>query len=179
MASDSRAKLTAEFLTVVNYPLKPFDTFDAVVVLCAEEVKVAGENKDRIVAGLDLVKKNRPNGPLIFLGTVGHNQHLQDYLTAQKDDTVVYYPTNRTQDSSRSQLQHLAVFLRDKTLSNLLIISHAYHIPRVRRYAHLYLKDQSFDFYPVGRVEDQTKQVAGEIEKIIDYAAKGDLSLSI
>jgi len=172
-----RQKLFREFSHVNAYPKSAPQTFDAVVVLSAEEVEVEGENKQRIDAGLNLIREIKKNGAMIFLGTTGHIKCLKNYLGKQKSNFSLFFPTKRPHESSRTQIRGLADFLKKKPFSNILVVSHAYHILRIKRYCAKYLIGQKYDFYPVGQIKKQTRQLEGEIEKIIKYAQKGDLPL--
>ena len=172
-----RQKLFREFSHVNAYPKSALRIFDAVVVLSAEEVEVEGENKRRIDAGLNLIREIKKNGAMIFLGTVWHIKYLEHYLSHRKINFSLLLPTKRRHESSRTQIRSLADFLKKKPFSNILVVSHAYHIPRVKRYCAQYLTGQKYDFYPVGQIKKQTRQLEDEIDKIIKYAQKGDLPL--
>lgn len=144
-----------------------------VVVLCAEEVDITGENKERVNAGLKL---SRNKAKFIFLGTKTHNQAFEDYLKKTANKLKVIYPTNRKENSTRTQIKDLSNFLQKNPLGKLLIVSHTYHIPRIKLYCKKYLpKNIDYDFWPVGRIENQQKQVEREIKKIVKYKAQGDL----
>ena len=137
-----------------------------------------GEQKERINKAIEIAQKIKPIY-LIFLGTKLHNKHTNEYLTLQKINIKIVFPTNRTQDSTRTQIKHLAVFLKKYPECKTLIVSTAYHIPRIQRYFQHYSIIGKCDFYPVGKISEQRAQIETEIKKIITYAKKGDLPLLI
>ncbi len=171
-----RENLFQEFLAVHKYPIYPLEHFNAVVVLCAEEVEVDGENGMRIHAGLEICKNT--GAVMIFLGTIYHNTNLKAFLIQHEAVVSVYFPRNRKSESSWTQVRALAVFLKRKSFPHLLILSSAYHIPRIRRYCQQYLPTtQERDFYPVGNILEQKHNISSEIDRIIRYAEKGNLPL--
>jgi len=149
---------------------------DAVVVLCAEETDVSGENKERIDTGIFLAKANQ-NTSLIFLGTKLHNAAFQTYQEKTAPTVKVLFSANRTQDSSRTQLKSLSYFLRKHHFENIVIVSHAYHLPRLMRYVKQFLPNTNVLYFPVGQITDQIDRVKTEIDKIIKYGEQGDLPL--
>jgi len=152
---------------------------DAIVVFAAEETGVVGQNKQRIEAGLRAIKSLVFQPSYIFLGTKLHNESLKEYLKG-KSPFKVHYINSVDNASTKDQILDLVKFLSENRFGNLLIISHTYHIPRVRRYSKFYLpKYIKLSFLPVGRIENQKTAVESEIKKIIEYAALGDLPLFI
>lgn len=149
--------------------------FDAIVVICAEEVGIEGENGERIKTGLDIAKKAKA-AYFIFLGTKSHNQTLEKYLRKSANKLKIIYPTNRKEASTRTQIKDLSNFLKKNPLGKLLIVSHTYHIPRIKLYSKKYLSNKTaYSFWPVGEIENQKKQVVREMKKIIRYKSLGHL----
>ncbi len=147
--------------------------FDAIVVLCAEEPEVKGENRERIRAGINIAKKSKIPY-FIFMGTKVHNQHVAKYLKSKNIQAI--FPTQRIQNSTRTQIIDIANYLKKNPLANILIISHAYHIPRVKLYSEKYLqKKVDYDFWPIGRLQDQKEQLEKEMKKIKKYQSLGHL----
>ena len=168
--------LFREFQKISQYPKTSVSSCGAVAVLSAEEVLVEGEQQQRVGKTIEIAQNNQL--PIIFLGTKLHNKFFKKYLIDNKLDLKFFFPTNRIQDSSRTQIKHLSIFLKKHSFGKLLIISSAYHIPRIKRYCQHYLIEKC-DFLPVGKVNSQKALVETEIKKIIEYAKKGDLSLLI
>jgi len=153
--------------------------YDAVVVLSAEEVRVDGENGQRIDVAIKYLLSSRSHSPLIFLGTVEHIKNLEAYIQEMNYKITILFPSRRKYESTWTQIKSLVKFLERHSFDNLLIISHTYHIPRISRYCKKYIKNASYDFYPVGRPVDQEDKIEEEIDKIFRYAEKGDLPLLI
>jgi len=168
--------LRQEFKTLEQLPGLPIDLYDVIAVLSAEEVKIVGENKQRIKKAILLAEKTK-NNTVIFLGTKLHNKFIKEYLKLDKIKIKPFFPTNRTQDSTRTQIKHLSVFLKKFPYDKVLIVSTAYHIPRIRRYCQHYLIIKKCGFYAVGKIYNQQNRVDSEINKIIQYAGQGDLPL--
>jgi len=172
--------LSREFQSVKRPGRVVLNGVCAVIVLCAEEVEITGENKERIDAALGIINSLDNTPPLIFMGTKAHIIALEAYLCVKKDDVKVLYPTRRKHESSWTQIKSLAQYLCQKKFKKVLIVSHAYHIPRLRRYCSKYInKEQQYKFYPVGNIKNQSRRVKEEIVKIIKYAKKGDLPLEV
>ncbi len=145
-----------------------------VVILGAEETDISGENKDRIDMGISLAKKiKKPS--IIFLGTKKHNHNFKNYLLKKNFRPDLKIPTNRINTSTKTQIRDLANFLKDKKIDNLLIISHSYHLPRIKKYFNKYLPNIHIFLHGVGDIKSQEKEVESEIKKINLYSKKGDL----
>jgi uncharacterized SAM-binding protein YcdF (DUF218 family) len=172
-------KLRQEF-SFLKKDETPYDKhFDAVVVLCAEGIEVEGENKERIDTAIDILDSTKDQIPLIFMGTIKHIKNLKPYLLKNKIKFPVFYPTKRLHESSWTQVKSLSEYAQKKHFSDILIISHAYHIPRVKRYCAKYMNGTNCSFLPVGDIQDQSSKIGGEIDRIIRYSKKGDLTLDI
>jgi hypothetical protein len=172
-------RLLKEFSAVDQLPKASLESFDAVVMLCAEEVDASGENGERIMAALNVQGKIKPSSPLLYMGTIYHIKGLEDYLTKNKLTPNILYPTRRRAESSWTEIRSLADYLKKKKFEKVLVLTHAYHLPRIMRYCASYLTDQDYDFFPVGHIENQIAQTQAEVQKIIKYAEKGDLPLFI
>lgn len=168
-------KLLEEFYSIKRPRLRS-ESFDSVAVFSAEEVSLSGENGERIREGLELTKEIKAS-KFIFLGTKTHNQNLKKYLGPKKYSfEIIYVSSSRTYASTRTEILDFAKYLTKKPLSTLLIVTHAYHIPRSKRYFEKYIpKSLNYDFWPIGKIKTQQKQVEKEIEKIIKYSSKGNL----
>lgn len=158
-----------------NYIKNP----DAIVIFAAEETGIVGENKQRIEAGLKVIKSLAYKPFCIFLGTEIHNENLKRYLK-NKGRFRIDYIKSIDNATTKDQILDLAKLLSESRFGNLLIVSHTYHIPRIRRYCNFYLpKHIRLSFLPFGGIADQKTAVELEIKKIIEYAALGDLPLFI
>lgn len=168
-------KLLQEFKYLKNEKIK--EDIDAVVVLSAEEVEIMGENKERITVGLKLALKK--SIPLIFLGTKTHNKFLKKYINGKNIGNQIYYPVLRINATTKTQIQDLSLFLEKHPFKSLQIVSHIYHLPRIKRYCKKYLCNTRIYFYGIGNINEQSQQIFKEVEKIIQYSKKGDLALNI
>jgi len=171
------SKLRQEFVDV-DQP-RSGDDFDAIVVLCAWEVEVDGEEKERIDESIKIISTSKSRLPLIFLGTLKHIETLEKYLKSQEPSIKPIYPTRYLEDSTMTQIKSLNHYLADNPIEKILLITHAYHLPRVRRYCAKYLPKQKIEFLSVGKIADQRDKIDGEIERIIRYAEQGNLILNI
>lgn len=165
-------------LLVEFYSLK-FDPafkklFDAIVVLSAEEVELIGENKKRLQQALTLLKDQKKNPILIFLGTKTHDKYFNHFVRNKVKKFISI--SNRKEASTKTQIKDLVDYLKKHLYKKVLIVSHAYHIPRIRRYCQKYIPSSiHYDFCPVGNIAEQEKQIRIEIKKIIKYKAQGHL----
>lgn len=172
-----RVKLIQEYKDLSKHSFPTLENIDTVVVLSAEEIKIEGENGERVINGIKLSSKSHL--PLIFLGTKFHNLKIKRYSKGIKTTIQLIIPSNRSQGSTRTQIKDLSEFLKKNTsFKKILILSHSYHIPRIRRYCKRYLlKNIEYFFWLIGDIKKQNKQIKNEIEKIIKYSDKGDLPL--
>jgi len=175
MEEKIRQKLRSEFNLIKLPDLLNKRSVENIVILSAEETGIDGENGSRIKTAIILYKKLSTKPKLVFLGTKSHNKIFNDFIQKQKLQTII--PSNRKEASTKTQIKDLAKFLKDK--KGILIVSHLYHIPRIKRYVEKYFgkSSKNVDYYPVGNQKDQKEQIEKEIEKIIKYSATGDLPL--
>ncbi|MEI6478403.1 MAG: ElyC/SanA/YdcF family protein [bacterium] len=174
----TRDDLRQEYIQLNPPSAADIATCDAVVVLSAEEVEVEGNNQERIMAGLDLATAS-PAKAFVYMGTKAHNEHLKVYMLQHRPEVTVYYPTDRLQDSTKTQVHSLSFFFKKHPFTKVLVVSNAYHIPRIMRYCQKYLPDMDLLFYPVGDMAFQKDLIEGEVEKIFLYASQGDLPLEL
>jgi len=172
-----KKKLLLEFKDLDRLKNDSIRDSDAVIVLAAEETQVTGENKERVEEGLKIVKNKQNNPKLFFLGTKIHNRELKKYL--DKKITEIIYIESKNDATTKVQIKDFAKLLAKNKFKKALFVSHFYHIPRIKRYCHIYLKGLNSYFWKIGTFNQQNKQVEEEIQKIIKYASKGDLSLFI
>lgn len=151
------------------------EKIQAVIMLVAEEIDITGENKERLIESLKQMKKLSKAVPLVIASTRLHDKAFRKYFYNKKTENRVIYLSNRKFTSTRTQIKDLFIFLKKNTLSNILIVTHAYHIPRTSRYCKKFLKKINYYFWPVGEVKNQTQQVEKEIKKIIKYRSLGHL----
>lgn len=168
-------KLKKEFINI--FPKKPSFTVENIVTLSAEEIEVEGENRERIIEALQLVRKNKLHR-LIYCGVKIQNANLQLFLNTSNPNIQLILPTSRIHSSTRTQIKDLALFLRKYKLDNLIIVSHVYHLPRIKRYCFKFFpKNTNYSLVGVGNLKNYKSQVEREAEKIIEYSNKGDLPL--
>ena len=175
-----KQKLMSEFKNIELLKKFNINSVDALVVLSAEEIGLEGENGERVKMGLKLVKKINGDRKFIFIGTKTQNEKLKEYLRIRKLNFEVIFPTNRKEASTKTQIKDLANFVKKHKFNSIIIVSHTYHIPRIKRYCKKYFNPQlNTYFLPLGKFTNQKKQVEIEVRKIIKYAAKKDLDLFI
>lgn len=177
MINSIKDKLRLEFVDL-KQSVPVSQKFDFTVVFSAEENDISGENKTRLMQGLKLSKKETR---LIYLGTKTHNQNVKVFLREKHPKTLISYPVKRQEASTKTQVKDLAKFLKEKGADlQILMVSHSYHIPRIKRYCKKYMpRETNIIFFGIGKITAQKKQVNIEIKKIINYAKKGDLPLFI
>lgn len=172
-------KLLSEFNKIKrdNAPIK---SIQAIVILSGEEIEIEGETGERAKKGISIAEKNG-NSMCIYLGTKLHNASLKRYLEAKKSRVSIVYPIKRLNATTRTQIKDLIPFLIKNKIQSILFISHAYHIPRLKRYLEKYDTSDMINakYWPLGNIENQSSEVEEEIEKIMKYFAKGDLPLFI
>ncbi|KKQ18167.1 MAG: hypothetical protein US31_C0008G0010 [Berkelbacteria bacterium GW2011_GWA1_36_9] len=168
-------KLKKEFTALDRKSRNLGKNVPAMVVLAAEETSVRGENKERIDEGIKIVNKLRNNPILLYLGTQRHNLKAKSYLDAknvQFDLISSHFPAN-----TKNQIVDLKNYLEKHQVSSVIIVSHIYHIPRIKRYCKMLIPKINITFWKIGKMKDYKRQVNEEIEKIIEYSKKGDLPL--
>lgn len=177
-------KLLHEFKMIKKKDIVNVNEIEAVVVLSAEEVDIIGENGLRIKEGIELTQKMKSANSifpkLIFVGTKTHNKIFKEFLIQSHSILDVINLSNRLNASTRSQIKDLSFYLKKSKIKSVVILSHAYHIPRIKRYCSKYIaRDVTCFFWPIGNISEQKLQIKSEIEKIIRYSDKGDLPLFV
>lgn len=171
-----RQKLMAEFENVKKPKLVNFIKLDAIVVPSAEETAVEGETKQRIDEGLKMFNKASNQCLFIYLGVRAGKNHFINYARDKIDPEKRVVLASRNEASTKTQTKDLSRFLDKMLLKNILIVSHAYHIPRIKLYVNMFRnKITRVHYWPVGKISKQSKQTVVEINKIIRYAKRGDL----
>jgi len=175
-----RQKLTFEFQNLKTPKDNSLKKINAIVILSAEETQIQGENKNRIDAGLRILKKAPNKSLFIYEGVKAAKEPVVNYLKGKVDEERLLIFTTRRESSTKTQIKDLVKFLSKSNLQKILIVTHAYHILRAKRTCLRYMPPNiKVEFYPVGVILRQKSQVAREINKIIKYASHGDLPLPL
>lgn len=148
---------------------------NVIIVLAAEEINVSGENKQRIDVGVRLVKKLNNMPSFVYIGTKAHNEHVRKYLKLRKINFILISGEN--DQNTKDQIVGIGVYLKSHFSRSIIIVSHIYHIPRIKRYCKIYLPNVNILFWKIGKLSNFDNKVKEEIEKIIEYSKKGDLPL--
>lgn len=173
-----RQKLISEFENVKKPKLVNFIKLDAIVIPSAEETAVEGETKQRIDEGLKMFDKANNQCLFIYLGVKAGKNHFLNYVQDKIDPKRRLVIASRKEASTKTQIKDLSKFLKEKEVQSIIIVSSAYHLPRLKRYCNKYLdKKYKLDFWPTGNVKRQKNSVEKELTKIIRYAKKGDFQL--
>ena len=170
-------KLKKEFASLENQKNKVSKIAEAVVILAAEEEDIVGQNKERIDEGLKIISilDNKPL--LIYLGTQNHNKSASIYLRSK--DITPKLIESRNQANTKDQIIDLGNYLKNQEMASITIVSHIYHIPRIKRYCKMIIPNVNVMFWKIGKMVDFKKEINQEIEKIIEYSKQGDLPLFV
>jgi len=173
-----RQKLRSEFKQV-KMPLKvPFSFLDAVIVLSADETNVIGETKQRIDEGLKLFKRVPKNCVFMYLGVKAGKKPFIDYVKNNYDINRFMVFASRKESSTKTQIKDFAKFMERGKFKKIVIVTSAYHIPRVKRYVKRYISERiAVYFWPSRKISMHKKEIETEINKIINYSKKGEFSL--
>ena len=168
-------KLKKEFTSLENQKNKVSENAEAVVILAAEETDVKTKNKERIDEGLKIISILDSKPLLIYLGTQDHNKSALIYL--RQKDIAPKLIESHSQANTKDQIVDLQEYLKKYPLESIIIVSHIYHVPRIKRYCKILIPGGDITFWGIGRIENYKKEVNKEIEKIIAYSKNGDLPL--
>lgn len=170
-----------EFEDLYNNPSKtvPKDA-DGVIVLMGPTLKV---DTSRIKLGLNILKTLGGSVPIIFSGVTEKREEILSLLERlSSSKSLIHF-----QDcgkigtaNTKTQFEILITSPLTKDLRRLVIITSAWHIPRVKRTAAKFLPPET-EFVVMGNPDgsddcDSFALVMDEIRKIIEYSAKGDIS---
>ena len=105
---------------------------EAVVILAAEEEDIVGQNKERIDEGLKIISTLECKPLLIYLGTQNHNKSASIYIRSK--DITFKQIKSRNQANTKDQIIDLRRYSKNHEIASITIVSHVYHIPRIKRY---------------------------------------------
>jgi len=175
-----REKLLSEFNKISLSNNLGAKNITAIAILAAKGVKIQGENKERILIAIRLAKEKYKHCPVIFLGTGVQIKFFKKNLQRFGLNQKILFPSYKERTNTKMQIEDLAKLANKQKANNILIVSHAYHIPRIKRYCKRYFDEKNkVYFWPVGSVQKQKRLIEAEIKKIIKYSAKGDIPLFI
>jgi len=174
-----KQKLMLEFEDIKKPKFVDLKKLDAVVVPAAEETKVEGETKQRIDEGLKIYKKTGKNCLFIYLGVKAGKDYFANYVKDKIDLKRRVALTSRNEASTKTQIRDFSRRLNEINAKSILFVSSAYHLPRLQRYCRKFIDAKKYKlfYWPVGSIKKQQDGIQKEINKIIRYAKKGDLSL--
>jgi len=184
LSADLQKKLMDEF-DVVEKGRNPKITSDieAIVVLSGESLDPAiktdlHDTEERLAEGIRIyqgIQKLEGSPILVLNGTDPQNIFMEAEAKRRAVDKVMIvknpsYPAA----STKTQIEGL----KKLKFKKIAIVTHAYHGPRVLRYARkFFLNNCKFTLFLIARDKINKNQVQQEIEKIIEYASKGDIDL--
>lgn len=175
------SRLLNEFKEIDKHKNIPVKIVEAIVILTADETDLSGENGERFFIGLNIIHKLKNNITVILLGTKKHNDNFKINYVRKFNKYKFVLLANDTVETTQTQIEKLSKYIQKCKIQNILIVSHAYHIPRIKRYCHKYFENSQIqiNYWIIGIISDQQSQVREEISKIIEYSKKGDLPLFI
>lgn len=155
--------------------------FEAVVILSGESGDPANptnldDTEERTQAGIEIFKKIKKlgsNPTLILNGTDAQNGLMEKNAKKEKVDNLQLIKNLPVPNiSTLTQFQGL----KNKFFKKIVIVTHAYHGPRVKKYAKKYLpKNCRYQLFLLDRDKISQNLIREEIEKILRYSQKGDL----
>lgn len=177
LEEEIKTKLKKEFSSLERQKKELNKKTGAVIILAAEETDVKGKNKDRIDEGLKIISILDSKPLFIYLGTKNHNRSALIYLRSK--DITFKLIESRSQANTKDQIVDLQEYFKKCPVKSIIIASHIYHIPRIKRYCRMIIPKVNILFWKIGKIADFKKETIEEIEKIIDYSKKGDLPLFV
>ena len=172
-----KSKLKKEFDSLDKNKGKFHSKTNAVVILAAKETEITGENKERLDEGFKLSRKLKTKPTFLFLGIKEHNQNAASYINSRNVKFELI--ENPNQANTKDQIVDLKNYLEKHSIRSIILVSHIYHIPRIKRYCKILISKINMTFWKIGKIEDYKRQVNEEIEKIIEYSKQGDLPLFV
>ena len=177
-------ELLEEFKVVYTSPQSAPKDIGAIVILTGDTLPVE-ENLSRIRHSVALLNELGRDVPIIFSGVTEE----KDWALSEMKKTGVPEKLCHFQDCGRrgvantkTQFTTFATDPLTKNMRSIVFITNAYHIPRTKRTAGKYLpKETSFvisspiDDYKI--YYNAFLKVMGEIDRIMKYSAKGDISV--
>lgn len=182
LSKNSKSELLEEFEKVKKGKnLKITKDFEAVVVLSGESGDPAYPTKlkdteERIQAGIEIFKKIQKlggNPTLVLNGTDAQNELMKKNAKKEKVDNLQLIKNPPIPNvSTLTQFQGMKSLFFKK----IALVTHAYHGPRVKRYAKKYLpKNCQYQFFLLDRDKISQNLIREEIEKILKYSQKGGI----
>lgn len=148
---------------------------EAVVVLSGESGDPENPTKlkdteERIQLGIKIFKKVRELGgnPTLILNGTGTQNILMTKIAEKEKVEKILTIKNPSVPAASTLTQFQG--LKNLHFAKIALVTHAYHSPRVKRYAAKYLsKDCVFHIFLLDRDKMTQTQITEEIEKIIKY----------
>ena len=177
LKEEIKTKLKKEFSFLEKQKKELNKKIGAVIILAAEEIDLKGKNRERIDEGLKIISVLCNKPLLIYLGTQNHNKSASIYLKSK--DITFKLIESHSQANTKDQIVDLQKYFKKSPVKTIIIASHIYHIPRIKRYCRMIIPKVNVMFWKIGKITDFKKEAAEEIEKIIEYSKKGDLPLFV
>ncbi len=165
--------LMEEFRTAFVASRKPPEIrlTDAHIMVLSGE---GGDNLARIKRGI--LAMNEKRRTLVLNGATEQLQPMREIALSEglTDDHIVPIDCGpRAKANTKTQFEVLWAY----GFKNVVLVTSAYHVPRVARQAAQFLP-HDFQYQVDGAEGDETvDRVHGEISRIIQYAKKGDIAL--
>ena len=150
------------------------------------------DTRRRLEWGIRLAKKiHKVQGsklPQVYIsGYDQHNQNLKKWRSEDFFEEKYSFPKKNLIVGPQEHIRHtgdqFALFPRTflKGDKKIVIVSDAYHLPRVRRYVEKYFPHQTyrFVFYPATPLTMSADDIRRELQKIITYSRKGIIPLTL
>jgi DUF218 domain len=163
---------------------------DLIWVLSGYETSwdAGSDTRRRLENGIRLAKKLScdDRAPKVYIsGYNEHNTNLRHHLSKRVLERTYGFPKGRLIIGPLENILHTDDQFKKfpKTFlasgGNILIVTDAYHIPRVMRYVDKHFKKDAdrFSYYPARPVTMTKKQIDAEIEKILVYSKRNVIPL--
>jgi len=162
----------------------PLDT-QAVIVLTGDGTTHERENLSRIERGLSALKALPESVPMYFNGVTEERRYAPDLMRKLGIPKAVALFQDcglRGVANTKTQFDAIREDPRTRDLTSIVLVTSSYHIPRVARSASKLLSE-AMNFVVLADMRDYLLvpfnpllKVAGEIERILKYADKGDIA---
>jgi uncharacterized SAM-binding protein YcdF (DUF218 family) len=163
----------------------PLDTQAVIVLTCDGPKQHESENFYRIERGLTALKALPEGVPMYFSGVTeedAYSTELMRKLGVPSEVALFQDCGPRGVANTKTQFEAILEDPRTRDLKSIVLVTSSYHVPRVARSASKLLPE-SMRFVVLADMDDfllvpfhPLLKVAGEIERILKYVAKGDIA---
>ena len=185
--------IRSEFRQWLNQP-RPQKDWDIIWVLTGYDTSwnTGSDTRRRLEEGMRLAKKiakiNRGKSPSIYIsGYDEHNANLKKWRMEGLFEEKYSFPKKNVLIGPLEHILHTGdqfkLFPRKFLKGNkrIVVVTDAYHIPRVERYVEKFFPQERerFVFYPVPSAAPSAVRIKKEVQNIIKYSQKGIIPLFI